>query len=186
VSGAWITDIRHFLDEQGRVPDDLPAVPRYMGAIVAAASHLPAGRVFPLDLRCRRRPGHESCPGSVHAVIDSETAEIFWHCPCCGDHGRIYNWQGSPWDRGTADSGPTACSLGGPPGFSPPATAAWNTIPPEIRVRLLNNFWCGACRTTASVDLRSGSVSRGDLVLRGNCTRCGNEIARLVENVGRG
>jgi hypothetical protein len=53
------------------------------------------------------------------------------------------------------------------------------------RVRLLNNFWCGVCRTTASVDLRSGSVSRGDLVLRGYCTRCGSEIARLVEDVGR-
>lgn len=183
--GPWITDIRHFLDEQGRVPGDLPAVPRYMGAIVAAACPLSAGRVFPLDLRCRRRPGHESCPGSVHASIDSETAEISWFCPCCGDHGRIYGWQGSPWDRRTAHSVATACSTGDPTGFSPRAIAAWDAIPPEIRVRLLNNFWCGVCRTTASVDLRSGSVSRGDLVLRGYCTRCGSEIARLVEDVGR-
>jgi hypothetical protein len=185
VTRPWITDIRHFLDEQARVPDDLPRVPRYMGAIVVAASPLPAARVFPLDLHCRRRPGHESCPGSVHASIDSETAEISWFCPCCGDHGRVYGWQGSPWDRRAAQSNPTARSTDGPAGFSPRATAAWNAIPPEIRVRLLNDFWCGVCRTTASVDLCSGSVSRGDLVLRGYCTCCGSEIARLVENVGR-
>ena len=48
MTGQWITDIRHFLDEQGRVPNDLPPVPHYMGAIVAAASPLPADRVFPL------------------------------------------------------------------------------------------------------------------------------------------
>ena len=126
VTGPWVTDIRHFLDEQGQVPDALPAVPRYMGALVAAVSPLAAGKIFPLDLQCRRRPGHESCPGSIHARIDSETADISWFCPCCG-----------------------------------------------------------VCRTTASVDLRSGSISGGDLVLRGYCVRCGNDIARVVENVGR-
>lgn len=160
VTGPWITDIRHFLDGQARVPDDLPVVPRYMGAIVAAASPL-------------------------HASTDRETGEISWFCPCCGDHGRIYGWQGSPWDRRAARSTPTACSAGRPAGFSPRATAAWNAIPQEIRARLLDNFWCGVCRRSASVELCSGSVSRGDLVLRGYCTRCGSEIARLVEIVGR-
>jgi hypothetical protein len=185
MTGPWITDIRHFLDEQGRVPDDLPAVPRYMGAIVVAASPLSADRIFPLDLQCRRRPGHERCLGSVHAGIDSESAEISWFCPCCGDQGRIHGWQGSPWDRRAPHFIPIACAMDGPAGFSPRATAAWNTIAPEIRVRLLNNFWCGVCHATRSVDLHSGSISQGDLVLRGYCTRCGGEIARLIENVGR-
>ena len=99
MTGPYITDMRHFVDEQREIPEDLPAVPRYIGAIVAAASPLPVGRTFPLELRCRRRPGHQSCPGSVHTRIDPDTAEIFWFCPCCDDHGFAYNWHDSPWDR---------------------------------------------------------------------------------------
>jgi hypothetical protein len=183
LTGSWVTDTRHFLNEQGRIPDDLPAVPRYLGTIVAAASALPAGRVNPLELRCRRRPGHRSCPGSIHASVDLASAEILWFCPWCDDHGVIYNWHDSPWDRRPTPSETTAPSTGGLPGFSPQATAAWNAVPPQLRMRLLNNFWCGVCRTTASVDLRSGTASGADLILRGYCTRGGSEIARVVEEV---
>lgn len=183
MTGAWITDIRHFLDEHGGVCAGLPAVPRHMGAIVEAASTNPPGKVFPLDLRCRRRPDRQRCPGSVHASIDRDTAEIAWYCPCCGDHGCIHNWHGSPWDRRSVGSGSLAPAPE-PAGFSPRAVAAWNRIPPVIRVRLLNNFWCGTCLGEASVELKGGVVSGGNLILRGNCTTCGGEIARLVEGVG--
>jgi len=133
MTGVWITDIRHFLDEHGRIPHDLPP----------------------------------------------------WSCPICGDHGTIYNWQDSPWDQHSPHpvrKGPPASGLAG---FSPRATIAWNTIPVAIQIRLLNNFWCGTCLGNASVELKGGSVSHGDLILRGNCTRCGGAIARLVEDVGR-
>ena len=138
-----------------------------------------SGTAFRMTCRqCLATWGRESCHGRVHAGTDSQGAENSWFYPCCGDRGRIYNWQGSPWDQRAPHCAPTACSMGGSAGFWSRATAAWNAIWPEIRAPLLNNFWGGTCRTTASVDLRSGAVFRGNLVLPGYCTRRGSRKRR--------
>ena len=60
---AWITDMTHFLDAQGRIlkmPAAAAQLADYFGAIVAQASGSASARV-----RCRRRPGHRSCPGQI-------------------------------------------------------------------------------------------------------------------------
>jgi hypothetical protein len=183
LSGAWVTDIRHFLDDAGQVPPGLPAVPRYMCAITRAASPAPPGEITPLDVHCRRRPGQKPCPGSIHACVALVSDEISWFCPCCGDHGVIYNWGATILDLRTSKPSEPQSAEQRPAGFSPAAARAWQKIPPAIRVRLLNNFWCSHCLGGTSVDLRSGDVSRGDLILRGHCTKCGGEIARVVEEV---
>jgi phage regulator Rha-like protein len=67
--------------------------------------------------------------------------------------------------------------------LTPKSRAIWEAIPGNIRVRLLNNVWCGVCRKTTGIGGNvSGKVSRGMLVLHGRCTSCGGEVARVIEN----
>ena len=98
---TWITDVRHFLDEEGEIaPPKGPArkFAEYITAIVALTSH-PA--IVPPEeylVRCRRRPGRKPCTGMIDVDLDWETDDIVWHCPICQDMGRISNWRGSKWD----------------------------------------------------------------------------------------
>jgi hypothetical protein len=65
--------------------------------------------------------------------------------------------------------------------FSHQAQHFWNGIPEQHRERLLANVWCGKCLGgTAIVNFR-GTVEEGNLILRGFCSRCGSEVARLIE-----
>ena len=94
---AWITDLTHYLNTDGRIavmPAPAVRLAEYFGAIAAAASSgLPCG------VACRRRPGHSSCPGRVAASIHPKSNDISWCCPECGDEGLIHHWEGTPWDR---------------------------------------------------------------------------------------
>jgi hypothetical protein len=99
--GTWITDLTHFLDEDGDIaPISGPAwrLAEYFTSIVVMASH-PDLIVPPrYRVRCRRRPGRKPCRGMVESDLDFETEDIMWWCPVCGDNGYIYNWKGSLWD----------------------------------------------------------------------------------------
>ncbi len=66
--------------------------------------------------------------------------------------------------------------------FTPKAKTIWEAIAGDIRIRLLNNVWCGHCRKTSSMGNLSGKVESGMLVLRGGCTKCGSHVARVIEN----
>ena len=41
----------------------------------------------------------------IDAVFEEAGEAIVWHCAACGDQGRIYGWQGTPWDRGRSAHG---------------------------------------------------------------------------------
>jgi len=66
--------------------------------------------------------------------------------------------------------------------FTPKAKKIWQAIPAEIRLKILNNVWCVQCKQTTGIGKVSGKVEPGMLVLRGVCTRCGGEVARVIEN----
>ncbi len=66
--------------------------------------------------------------------------------------------------------------------FTPKAKKIWEAIDSDIRIRLLNNVWCGNCGKMSSIGNLSGKVESGMLVLRGNCTKCGSNVARVIEN----
>jgi hypothetical protein len=68
------------------------------------------------------------------------------------------------------------------PSFSPQAKKIWESIPDSIRLKLLNNVWCTQCGEMTGIGNVSGKVESGMLVLRGVCTRCGGEVARVIEN----
>jgi hypothetical protein len=58
----------------------------------------------------------------------------------------------------------------------------WANIPGPLQVKLLNNVWCGgSCMGNTGVAVESMSVERGDLIIRGKCTKCGSDVARLIE-----
>ena len=67
------------------------------------------------------------------------------------------------------------------PKFTPKAQKLWEAIPPATRLRLLNNVWCANCVSVNGIGEIAGRVEKGDLILRGVCTRCGGPVARLIE-----
>ena len=56
---TWITDIRHFLNERGVFPDELPkpalGMANHIAAIIVDATN--DDDTVTTDVRCRRRPG---------------------------------------------------------------------------------------------------------------------------------
>ncbi len=69
------------------------------------------------------------------------------------------------------------------PQFTPKAAELCATIPAATRHQLLANVFCFHCRDVVKIVDFKGMVSRGDLVLNGCCAVCGNEVARVVEEV---
>jgi len=66
--------------------------------------------------------------------------------------------------------------------FTPKAKKIWEAIAGDIRIRILNNVWCGNCGKLSSIGNLSGKVESGMLVLRGSCTKCGSDVVRVIEN----
>ncbi len=101
---TWITNMHHFLDTDGLLPDDLPGpafrLANYLGSIVQAVSSREGHKNPRSGIRCRRRPGRKPCPGEILALIDAENNfAITWHCMACDDNGIISGWQGTIWDK---------------------------------------------------------------------------------------
>lgn len=180
--GTWVTDMTHFLGPDGQLAITRGTLVPFLAAIVEATTG-EGGSARPV--RCRRRPGRRPCQGEIRSSVDASTQEIRWRCSSCDDDGYISNWQGTPWDQ---RSGRLASSERG----SSPETAswtieaarAWSSVPAEIRLRILNNVCRVACRVNTFISITCASVRGGDLVLRGSCTTCGGDVARVVEEVG--
>jgi hypothetical protein len=66
--------------------------------------------------------------------------------------------------------------------LTPQARRIWDTVTGDLQVKILNNVWCDSCSETTGIGNVSGKVEKGMLVLRGVCTRCGGEVARVIEN----
>ena len=67
------------------------------------------------------------------------------------------------------------------PDFTRPARQRWESIPSDIRQRLLVNVWCGQCRREVTIANFSGTVKGGDLLLVGKCAECHGHVARVIE-----
>ena len=64
---------------------------------------------------------------------------------------------------------------------TPQAKKFWESIPSNIRVKLLNNVFCGTCMGTKSLGNPEMKIEKGDLIITGACTTCGHDVCRLVE-----
>jgi len=102
---TWITDLTHFLDEDGQIaPDSGPArrLAEHLTAIVAMASYPELVIPSEYQVRCRRRPGRKPCGGHIEAGLDPDTEDIMWWCTQCDDKGYIRSWKRTMWDLGDA------------------------------------------------------------------------------------
>lgn len=50
------------------------------------------------------------------------------------------------------------------PDFTPQARQRWESIPVDIRKRLLANVWCGDCRHEVIITNFTGAIKGGDLL----------------------
>jgi regulator of replication initiation timing len=66
--------------------------------------------------------------------------------------------------------------------FTPQAKKIWESIDGDIQFKILNNVWCVHCRKESSIGNLTGKIESGMLVLRGTCTKCGSDVARVIEN----
>jgi len=47
---------------------------------------------------------------------------------------------------------------------------------------ILNSVWCTRCRNMTRITKITAKVDSGMLVLTGKCTRCGGDVARVIED----
>jgi hypothetical protein len=99
---TWITDMRHFLDESGGMPE-MPgpalSLALFLGAIVAWVTSGRAAGGGRTNVPCRRSPGRQRCRGVIEAGLASDGETVLWRCPACGDNGKTRGWEATPWDR---------------------------------------------------------------------------------------
>jgi hypothetical protein len=68
------------------------------------------------------------------------------------------------------------------PHFTKEANQIWQKVPENIKPKIIKNVWCGHCLGVTTIIKYHGYVDSGSLILKGVCEKCGNEVARLVEN----
>jgi len=66
--------------------------------------------------------------------------------------------------------------------FTPRAKNIWRAIPGEMQLKILNTVWCTRCRGMSGITHITARVDSGLLVLMGQCSRCGGDVARIREN----
>jgi hypothetical protein len=97
-----IADIRHYLDDDGSLPDlPEPALKLaiHLGAIIGWVSRFPTKDLQSTNVPCRRRPGRRRCLGEIQTCLIPGTGTIEWICPYCSDGGTITGWEGTLWDK---------------------------------------------------------------------------------------
>ena len=99
MSGTYVTDITHYLDAEGELPEEMPGPARKLASFLvllidAVTQDLPA-HDHDTHIRCRA----DGCTGSIRASLASMNDEISWSCPDCGHNGVIRNWQGTKWNQ---------------------------------------------------------------------------------------
>jgi hypothetical protein len=99
---AIITNIQHFLDENGEVPDlpfEAQELLNFLSAIVEAATIAYDRPITLAGIKCRNIIKGKPCSGEIEVWVYAENNEIGWECLDCGEEGVITHWEGTPWDK---------------------------------------------------------------------------------------
>ena len=67
------------------------------------------------------------------------------------------------------------------PAFTAPARQRRESIPADIRQRLLSNVWCGRFRRESTNTSFTSTIKGGDLLLVGKCGECRGDVARVID-----
>jgi len=98
---CYVTDLTHFLDDQGDIVQDMPTEARQLASfltlIVDAVTAGFPGEDGTMDTRIRCRS--KGCRGSILGTLHEAASPIHWQCPVCHQEGVISHWQKSRWDN---------------------------------------------------------------------------------------
>jgi len=93
----YISNITHFLDEQGNIPKQMPKEARelasFLALVVDVTTKTMPSTLTPTDIRCFKK----GCHGLVKSAIRPTNEEIHWYCPECENEGLLSEWKGSKW-----------------------------------------------------------------------------------------
>jgi hypothetical protein len=96
----WVNDIRHWLGKnllEAGLPQ-LRLKVKKLGEIITYATAIEAGISVDFQPVCWKRPKRKACKGKLGIELDSDTKQIQWLCPECGDEGVVTGWSGLIWD----------------------------------------------------------------------------------------
>lgn len=99
------TNIQHFLNDSGLVPDDLSEKTKnlvdMLGSLIAAVSANRELHLVGQHFKCQRIIERKKCRGELTAWVDqtSTNKAINWFCGECGEGGIVENWQKTIFDR---------------------------------------------------------------------------------------
>lgn len=65
--------------------------------------------------------------------------------------------------------------------FDKKAMNKFNQIPEDIKLQLLSNVYCSQCADMVKIVNFSAVMNNEDLLLKGKCNKCSNNVARLIE-----
>lgn len=97
-----ITNIQHFMDENGEVADlplEAQGLLNFLAAIIVAASQAYDEPITFSEVTCPKVINGSPCSGDVEVWVYAENNEIGWECLECGNEGIISHWERTPWDK---------------------------------------------------------------------------------------
>jgi hypothetical protein len=99
---AIITNIKHFLDEDGEVANltlEAQELFSFLIDVVESATIDYARPVALAETKCRSVVDGKICQGEIEVWVYAEDNHIGWECLECGEEGVVTQWEGTPWDR---------------------------------------------------------------------------------------
>jgi hypothetical protein len=95
----YISNMQHFLDEQGNIPSQMPKEAKelasFMALVVDTTTKTLPTTLTSTDIRCFIK----GCHGLIKTALMLKSEEIHWYCPDCEVDGLISGWQGTKWDN---------------------------------------------------------------------------------------
>ena len=95
----YITQMTHFLDEEGNIPKQMPKEARelasFMALVVDATTKEKSAADIQTGIRCFIR----KCDGMIISELQNPKADIYWRCTKCKNEGTIGSWQWTRWDN---------------------------------------------------------------------------------------
>jgi hypothetical protein len=95
----YISNMTHFLDEQGNIAKQMPKEARelasFLALVVDTTTKSSPRTLKSTDIRCFEK----GCLGIISSEILSKNEEIHWKCSKCPNEGVISEWQKTKWDN---------------------------------------------------------------------------------------
>lgn len=99
---VMLTDISHFLDENGDLADvnsETKELFDFLSSIVSEASSDYGKPMILSCITCIQKVDNKVCGGEVEIWVGANDNRIGWECLECASEGVISNWEGTAWDK---------------------------------------------------------------------------------------